>query len=143
MFHFQKQVHNLTSKYMYFLYKLLSFRLILFFYLYLAVLGLLCCTGFSLVVASGDCSPAVVWGLLLGVASLVLEPLGPVGFSSCCGARAQSLRFLGSRAQAQQLWHLGLVPPRRVGSSWIRDWTRVSCTGRWILYCWATRETLV
>ena len=29
------------------------------------------------------------------------------------------------------------------GSSWPRDQTcisRVSCTGRWILYCWATRE---
>ena len=26
------------------------------------------------------------------------------------------------------------------GSSWPRDQTCVSCTGRWILYCWATRE---
>ena len=24
------------------------------------------------------------------------------------------------------------------GSSWPRDWTHVSCIGRWILYCWAT-----
>ena len=26
------------------------------------------------------------------------------------------------------------------GSSWPRDWTQVSCLGRWILYHWATRE---
>ena len=26
------------------------------------------------------------------------------------------------------------------GSSWPRDWTRVSCIGRQILYCWATKE---
>ena len=25
-------------------------------------------------------------------------------------------------------------------SSWTRDWTCASCTGRWILYHWATRE---
>ena len=24
-------------------------------------------------------------------------------------------------------------------SSHLRDWTRISCVGRWILYCWATR----
>ena len=29
-----------------------------------------------------------------------------------------------------------------MGSSWTRDWTRVSCTGRQILYHWATREAL-
>ena len=28
------------------------------------------------------------------------------------------------------------------GSSRPRDWTRVSCTGRWVLYCGATREAL-
>ena len=27
-------------------------------------------------------------------------------------------------------------------SSWPRDWTRISCIGRWILYCWATREVI-
>ena len=26
-------------------------------------------------------------------------------------------------------------------SSRPRDWAHVSCTGRWVLYCWATRET--
>ena len=29
------------------------------------------------------------------------------------------------------------------GSSWPRDWTRVSCIGRRILYHWATREALL
>ena len=27
-----------------------------------------------------------------------------------------------------------------MGSSWTRDWTRVSCIGRWILYHWAPRK---
>ena len=26
------------------------------------------------------------------------------------------------------------------GSSWPRDWTYVSCIGRWVLYHWATRD---
>ena len=29
------------------------------------------------------------------------------------------------------------------GSSRLRDWTQVSCIGRWILYHWATREALL
>ena len=29
------------------------------------------------------------------------------------------------------------------GSFWPRNWTRVSCIGRWILYCWATREAVL
>ena len=49
------------------------------------------------------------------------------GFS-CCGA------------QAQYLWRTGLVAPQHVGSSWTRDRTCLSCTGRQILYHWATRE---
>ena len=44
------------------------------------------------------------------------------GFS--CGAEA-----LDSRAQ--QLWDLGLVAPRHVGSSQTRDQTRVPCIDRW------------
>ena len=27
-------------------------------------------------------------------------------------------------------------------SSWSRDWTHISCIGRWILYLWATRKAL-
>ena len=47
------------------------------------------------------------------------------------GLWASKLRFLGSRAQVQQLWHTGLVAPWHVGSSQTRDQT---CIGRWILY---------
>ena len=50
------------------------FYIILLTYLFLAVLGLRCYTGFSLVVASGSYSPAAVHGLLIVVASLVAEP---------------------------------------------------------------------
>ena len=39
----------------------------------LAVLGLHCCAGFSLVVASRGCSLIAVCGLLIAVASLFLE----------------------------------------------------------------------
>ena len=38
---------------------------------------------------------------------------------------------------------MGLVAPRYVGSSWIGGRTRVSCIGKWILDCRATREGLV
>ena len=47
-----------------------------------------------------------------------------------CHMWTHYLKFPGSRAQAQQLWHAGFVTWGRVGSSWIRDWTHVSCTGR-------------
>ena len=52
------------------------------------------------------------------------------------------LRGTGSRARVHKLGHTGLVAPGRVGSSWIRDQTRVSCIGRWILYHWAPGEAL-
>ena len=38
------------------------------------------------------------------------------------------------------MWRTGLVAPRHVGSSQIRDQTRVPCTGRRILNHCATRE---
>ena len=40
----------------------------------------------------------------------------------------------------QQLWHMGLVTPRHVGSPQTRARTRVRCTGRWIPNHCATRE---
>ena len=46
----------------------------------------------------------------------------------------QQLWLVGSRAQAQQLWHMGLVAPQHVGSSWTRARTRVPCIGRQILF---------
>ena len=46
-----------------------------------------------------------------------------------CGSRAQQLWLAGSRAQAQQLWCMGLVDPRHVGSSRIRARTHDPCIG--------------
>ena len=93
----------------------------LFMHLFLAVLGLCCCSGFSLVVAAG--------GYPLPAGSQLL-------LSQSTGSRVlglQSLQLPGSRAQAQQL-RPGLVLPWPVGSSQTRHQTRVSCIGRWVLY---------
>ena len=46
---------------------------LLFIYLFLTALSLHCCMGFSLVLASKNYSPTVVCGLLIVVASLVVE----------------------------------------------------------------------
>ena len=47
---------------------------------------------------------------------------------------------MGSRAQAQQLWHTGLVAPQHVGTSQTRAHTRVPCFGSQILNHCTTRE---
>ena len=72
---------------------------------------------------------------------LLLRSMGSkcTGFSSC-GTQAQQLWLAGSRAQAQGLWHTGLVAPPHVGSSRSRARTRVACIGRRILNHCATRE---
>ena len=57
-------------------------------YLFLTVLGLLCCTDFSLFACRDSCL-AVVRGLLIAVASFAAERVGSV------------LRLLVSRAYAQ------------------------------------------
>ena len=62
----------------------------------------------------------------------------------CCGAGAYYRGFSCCRAQAlgvraQQLWCRALVVSWHVGSSWTRDRTSVSCTGRRILNHWTTR----
>ena len=88
------------------------FKIILFTYLFLVVLGLHCCTGFSLVVASF----ALLWSM------------------DSSARRLQKLFLLSSTAQAQQLWRRALVALQRVGSSWIRNRTHVSWIGRWLLY---------
>ena len=75
------------------------------------------------------------------------------GYSSlrCTGFSLQwllSLRSTGSRCAgfsscstwAQQLWRMGLVTPRHVGSSRTRDRTCVPCIGRRILNHCTTRE---
>ena len=73
--------------------------------IFLAVLGLHCCVGFPLVVASGD-YPLVASHY--GGFSCGAWTLGHEGFSGC-GTRAQESGFLGCRPEAQYLWHMGLV----------------------------------
>ena len=104
-------------------------KFIYFIYLFLAALGLCCCTwAFSSCSHSGGYSSlwcvgfSLRWLLLLRSTGTRRE-----GFSSC-GARAQ------------QLWRTGLVAPRHVGFSWSRARTCVPCVGRRILNHCATRE---
>ena len=99
-------------------------------YLFFTVLGLHCCTGSYPAAASGGSSLAAGHGLLPAVRSglLLLQSTG----SRAC--RLQQLRLPGSRAQAQQLSHAGLVAPWHMGSSQSRDQTHVSCICRQILY---------
>ena len=59
------------------LFLILFLKSLLFMYLFLAVLGLGCCLGFSLVAMSAGCSVVAVCGLLIAVASLVGR--GPPG----------------------------------------------------------------
>ena len=98
--------------------------------------------GLSLVAASGGCSSLRCAGFSLRW-PLLLRSTGSrhAGFSSC-STWAQQLWVTGSRAQAKQLWHTGLVAPQHVGSSWTRARTRVPCIGRWILNHCTTREVL-
>ena len=108
--------------------------------LFLAALGLRCCTrAFS---SCGEQGPlfVVVHGLLIAQL-LLLRSMGSrrVGFSSYV-TRAKQLWLAGSRVQVQQLWLMGLVAPRHVGSSRTRAQTRVPCIGRWILNHSTTRE---
>lgn len=83
--------------------------------------------------AKAGYSPVSVCILLIGVASL----LWSTGSKAC---RLQKLQPLGSSAQSQELWHTGIVALRHTGSSWMRDWARVSCAGRRLLQHWATRS---
>lgn len=83
----------------------------------MAVLGLpFCCELFSSY-GEGGSSPVAVHGLLIVVASLLMEH-GPYSTDSKAAART------------------GLVAPRYVESSWIRYQTHVSCIGGWVLYFW-------
>ena len=71
--------------------------------------------GFSLVVARRGCC-------LVGCTGFPLRGM----VSRVCGL--QELQFPGPRAQAQELWLTGSVPPQLVGSSRARDRT---CLLRW------------
>ena len=123
----------------YFLF-LFSFFFKINLFLFLAALGLCCC-----VRAFSSCGEwrllfVVVRRLLIAVASLVTEQGSRRECFSSCGTRAQQSWLVGSRAQAQQLWHMGLVALWHVGSSWTRVRTRVPCIGRRILNHCATRK---
>ena len=69
-------------------------------YLFLALLGLRCCTGFSLVVVLGGCSQVAVFRLLIVVASLVWST-----GSRCSDSviPAQGLKSCGSRTPEHKL----------------------------------------
>ena len=83
-----KKILSLLIFILYF-YVFSFFIFLIFIYLFLAVLGLHCYAGFSLIMTSGGSSLIAVWGLLFALAS------------SCC---------VSSRAfQPQQLWHLGSI----------------------------------
>ena len=94
-----------------------------FIYLFLAVLGLSCSLHHSLSsVQASHCG---------GFSCCRARALGHADFSSC---------RLWALEHGPNIWWKGFIDPRYVGSSWIRDQTPVSCIGRQILYCWATRE---
>ena len=86
------------------------------------------------------------WLCWVSVAALGLSVVAASrGYSSlwCAGFSLWwllSLWSTGSRAQAQYLWHTGLVALRHVGSSRTRARTRVPCIGRWSLNHCTTRE---
>ena len=101
-----------------------------------AALGLRCCTGFSLAVASRGYSLDAVCELLTVVASPIAEQGSSAG-------RLPYLQHMDSAVAAPGLYPehrhnrcsaRSLVTPRRLGSSWTRDRIHVSCIGRQILY---------
>ena len=101
---------------------------------FLAALGLHCCPQ-----AFFSCGEQ-------GNYFLVVQASHCSGFS-CCGAQALEHQAsvvvaLGLYAQTRKLWHMGLVAPQHMESSWTRDRTCISCTGRLILNHWTTREVL-
>ena len=99
--------------------------------------------GFSLIVERRGYSLVAVFGLLIAVASLVVEHRFEDTQASVLPAHGLSSG--GSRAKGHrlQLWHVSLVAPWHVGFSPIRDWTSVSFIGRQILYHQVTRKTLL
>ena len=83
------------------------------------------CKGFSLVVETGGYSGCARASHCDGFSCCRARALGHVGSAAGC---------LGSRAQAQQLWGVGLVAAQHVESSETRDQTHVSCNARQIPY---------
>ena len=89
-----------------------------FIYLF-SVLGLHCCRLFSSCGERGLLSSCSAWAShCSGFSCCGAQALR--GVDSRCSTWAQYLQLLGSRAQTQQLWCMGLVVPRHVGSSQTR-----------------------
>ena len=114
---------GLASKSLFFVLSFF-FKLILF-YSFLAALGLRCCMR-----AFSSCGKwrllfVTVRGLLTAVASPVAEHGLQAHGLQQLWHMAQQLWLADSRAQAQQLWHTGLVALRHVGSSRTRAQTCV------------------
>ena len=88
-------------------------------YLFLAMLGLHCCVGFSLAAVSRGYSLVVMCQPFIcrDFSCCRARALGHAGFSSC-----------GSQTLEHKLnnWHAGLAAPQPVGSSKIRNQTCVS-----------------
>ena len=99
---------------------------------------------YSLILVTGtiDC-PLSWWGRGAALSLWLLRLFSSFGEQGLWNVWAQSLQLPGSRAQAQWFWHTGLGASQHVGSSQIRDQTHVSCTGRQILYHWASRDFLL
>ena len=115
---------------------------ILFIYFWLHWVFVAVC-GLSLVAESGGHSSLQCPGFSLRWLLLLRSTGSRHAGVSSCGTRAQQLWLVGSRVQAQQLWHTGLVAPRHVGSSRTRARTRVPCVGRQVLNHCTTREALL
>ena len=109
---------------------LLFYIILLSNYLFLAMFVLVGVWAFSSCSKWGQLSSCKLASHCSGLSCCRVWALGLLGFSSC-NTQAQQLWLLGFRAQAQLLWHTGLVAPQNVGSSWTRGWTQVSCIGRW------------
>ena len=85
--------------------------LFLFIYLFLAVLGLRCRSGFSLVAAGRSCSLVAVHRLLIAVAS-------PVAENRLQGVRASVVVPPGLQSTGSTLGVCGLSCPKACGSFW-------------------------
>ena len=116
---------------------LFLFYLFIYFWLHWVFVA---AQGLSLVASSRDYSSLQCAGFLLWLLLLLWSMSSRCAGFSICGTRAQQLWLADSRAQAQQLWHTGLVAPWHVGSSWTRDRNHVRCIGRQILNHCDTRE---
>ena len=77
-------------------------------------------SGISLVAASWGYSSLWCTGFHCNGLSLLRSTDSRCAGFSSCGTQAQQLCLAGSRLQAQQLWHTGLVAPQHVGSSQTR-----------------------